>query len=48
MLVYYEIHKTMLEAIQREKRLKKWTPACAGMTKVIKKYNEKIQNLSFI
>lgn len=23
-LVYYEMHETMLEAIQREKRLKKW------------------------
>ncbi len=26
-LVYYEIHPTMLEAIQREKRLKKWNRA---------------------
>ena len=24
MLVYYEIHETMLDAIQREKQLKKW------------------------
>jgi len=24
MLVYYEMHETMLDAIQREKQLKKW------------------------
>jgi len=24
LLVYYELHETMLEAIQREKQLKKW------------------------
>ena len=27
MLVYYEMHATMLDAIQREKRLKKWNRA---------------------
>ncbi len=27
LLVYYEIHATMAEAIQREKRLKKWNRA---------------------
>ena len=26
-LVYFELHETMLEAIQREKRLKKWNRA---------------------
>ena len=26
-LVYYEMHETMVEAIQREKRLKKWNRA---------------------
>ncbi len=27
LLVYYELHATMAEAIQREKRLKKWNRA---------------------
>ena len=27
MLVYYELHPTMLDAIRREKRLKKWNRA---------------------
>jgi putative endonuclease len=26
-LVYFELHETMLDAIQREKRLKKWNQA---------------------
>jgi putative endonuclease len=26
-LVYFELHETMLEAIQREKRVKKWNRA---------------------
>ena len=27
MLVYYELHSTIVDAIQREKRLKKWNRA---------------------
>nr|WP_278025357.1 GIY-YIG nuclease family protein [Legionella yabuuchiae] len=31
-LVYYEIHSDVYEAITREKHIKKWLSACAGMT----------------
>jgi putative endonuclease len=37
-LVYYEMHETMLEAIQREKQLKKWNRE--WKIKLIEGFNE--------
>ena len=37
-LVYYEMHETMLEAIQREKQLKKWNRD--WKIKLIESFNE--------
>lgn len=38
LLVYYEMHETMLDAIQREKQLKKWNRD--WKLELIEKFNE--------
>ena len=44
MLVYYELHPTMLDAIRREKRLKKWNRA--WKLELIEKLNPEWKDLS--
>ena len=44
MLVYYELHSTMVDAIQREKRLKKWNRA--WRLELIEKVNPEWRDLS--
>jgi putative endonuclease len=43
-LVYYEVHATMLDAIQREKRLKKWNRV--WKLELIEKVNPEWKDLS--
>ena len=43
-LVYYELHPTMLDAIRREKRLKKWNRA--WKLELIEKVNPEWKDLS--
>ena len=44
MLVYYELHPTMVDAIRREKRLKKWNRA--WKLELIEKVNPEWRDLS--
>ena len=44
MLVYYELHPTMVDAIRREKRLKKWNRA--WKLELIEKVNAEWRDLS--
>ena len=44
MLVYYELHSTLVDAIQREKRLKKWNRA--WKLELIEKVNPEWRDLS--
>jgi len=44
MLVYYELHPIMLDAIRREKRLKKWNRA--WKLELIEKLNPEWKDLS--
>jgi putative endonuclease len=43
-LVYYELHPSMIDAIQREKRLKKWNRS--WKLELIEKFNPEWKDLS--